>query len=115
MGGITKTSLIHGEKFKTIMSAMLTYIVIMAMTNLMAQIGSGLYLQEAQSCRLSLTLFRCKVNILVTLLVLHGSMEIIHQVKMKALSNKKYVSPLIEINAIVQHFTLIWPNANQDM
>ena len=75
---------------------------------------------QAQSCRLSQTLFRCKVdiriiNVLVTQMLLHGSMEIIHQVKMKALSNKKYVSPLMEINAMIQHFTLIWQNVSQDI
>ena len=98
------------------MSAMVTSVVIRTMTNLTAQIGSGLYLHPAQSCRLSLTLLRCQVaNILVTQMLLHGSMEIIHQVKMKALSNEKYVSPCGEVNAMVQHFTLIWQSVNQDM
>ena len=98
------------------MSAMVTTVVIRTMTYLMEEVGLGLLMMQAQSCRLSLTLLGCKdINVLVTQMVLHGSMEIIHQVKMKALSNKKYVSPMVDFNAMVQHFTLIWQNVNQEM
>ena len=86
------------------MSARRGCVVTGTITNLTAQIGSGLYLLPAQSCRLNQTLFGCKEdlgigNFLVTQMLLHGSMEIIHQVKMKALSDEKYVSPGLDINA----------------